>query len=190
MTLLVDIGNIGSCQLIIPCCRFLEATPMPQPLSVPLRQEIVRRHQQGLPLTQIAAALAIPYGTVRKIWRLYRRRGLERLAPDYGGQGRPVPSSTRELLRIACEIKREHPAWGTGLIRLRAPPARPWGSHPLGAQPPSRFRSSRSPSTAAPPCGHCGGRPSRPSPRDLASRRRRERPAGHRPAHLLAHRDR
>src|SRR5262249_27488802 len=109
VTLLVDIGNMGFCQLMIPCCRFPEATPMPQPLSVPLRQEIVRRHQQGLPLTRIAADLAIPYGTVRKIWRLYRRGGLERLAPDYSHQGRPVPSNTRELLRIACEIKREHP---------------------------------------------------------------------------------
>lgn len=36
-------------------------------------------------------------------------RGLERLGPDYGRQGRLVPSSTRE-------IKRDHPTWGAGLI--------------------------------------------------------------------------
>ena len=78
----------------------------------------MRRHQQGIPLTRIAAELAIPYGTVRNIWRLFRRHGLERLAPDHGRLGRPVAASTIELLRIACELKRDHPTWGAGLIRL------------------------------------------------------------------------
>ena len=92
---------------------------MPRPLSVPLRQEIVRRRQQGLLLTQIAADLAIPYGTVRNIWRLYRRHDREGLAPDYRSCGRPVPPPIQELLRIACDLKREHPVWGAGLIRLQ-----------------------------------------------------------------------
>jgi len=92
---------------------------MPCPLPVPLRQEIVHRHQQGLPLTQIAADLAIPYGTVRNIWRLCRRRGLDGLAPNYHSCGRRVPPHIQELLRIACDLKREHPAWGAGLIRLQ-----------------------------------------------------------------------
>ena len=104
---------------------------MPRPLAVPLRQEIVRRHQQGTPLTRIAADLAIPYGTVRKVWRLYRRGGLERLDPGYCRRGRPVPPSTQQLLRIACDLKRDHPAWGAGLIRLRLRP------HAHGAPIPS-----------------------------------------------------
>ena len=89
---------------------------MPCPLPVPLRQEIVRRHQQGIPLTRIAADLAIPYGTVRKVWRLFRRHGLDGLIPRYRGHGRPVPPATRELLRIACELKREHPAALEGVV--------------------------------------------------------------------------
>ncbi len=97
---------------------------MPRPLSVPLRQEIVRRHEQGFPLTQIAAELAIPYGTVRKIWRLYRRRGLDRLSPNYRSCARPVPTRTRELLAIACDLKREHPAWGAWLDPTPAPQPR------------------------------------------------------------------
>ena|GEM_PF-1449957 len=92
---------------------------MPRPLSVPLRQEIVRRRQQGLPLTQIAADLAIPYGTVRNIWRLYRRHDREGLAPDYRSCGRPVPPPIQKLLRTACDLKREDPVWGAGLIRLQ-----------------------------------------------------------------------
>ena len=85
----------------------------------PLRQEIVRRRQQGIPLTQIAVDLAIPYGTVRNIWRLYGRHDRDGLAPDYRSCGRPVPPRIQELLRIACDLKREHPAWGAGLIRLQ-----------------------------------------------------------------------
>ena len=104
---------------MIPHRWFTEATHMPCPLPVPLRQEIVRRHQQGIPLTGIAADLAIPYGTVRKVWRLFRRHGLDGLDPRSRGHGRPVPPATQELLRVACELKREHPTWGAGLIRLR-----------------------------------------------------------------------
>jgi hypothetical protein len=92
---------------------------MPRPLSVPLRQEIVRRHQQGLPLTQIAADLAIPHGTVRNIGRLYRRQATQGLAPNYRSCGRPVSPRTQKLLHLACDLKREHPAWGAGLIRLQ-----------------------------------------------------------------------
>jgi hypothetical protein len=69
MTLLMGMGNMSSCQPMNFRRWLLEATPLPRPLSVPLRQEIVRRHLPGLPLTRIAAELAIPYGTVRKAWR-------------------------------------------------------------------------------------------------------------------------
>ena len=85
---------------------------MPRPLSVPLREEIVRRHRQGHPLTRIAADLAIPYGTVRNIWRRARRHDGEGLAPDYRSCGRPVHPRAQELLRIACDLKRDHPTWG------------------------------------------------------------------------------
>src|SRR5215470_1794894 len=104
-------GNIGTGQQLIPFLGAPEATPMPRPLSVPLREEIVQRHQQGHPLTQIAAELAIPYGTVRNIWRLSRQPDRQGLAPDYRSCGRPVPPQTQELLQLACELKREHASW-------------------------------------------------------------------------------
>ncbi len=119
VTSLIGMVNISIGQQLISLPDASEATPMPRPLSVPLRQEIVRRRQQGLPLIQIAADLAIPYGTVRNIWRLYRRHDREGLAPDYRFCGRRVPPPIQELLRIACDLKREHPVWGAGLIRLQ-----------------------------------------------------------------------
>ena len=163
---------------------------MPRPLSVPLRQEIVRRCQQGLPLTRIAADLAIPYGTVRNIWRLFRRHDGEGLAPNYRSCGRPVPPRIQELLQIACDLKREHPAWGRGLIRLQLREHAAQRSLPSVRSLQLRLHPSWSPSAAAPPRTHCGGPPSGPSPRDLASRCRRECAVGRRPAHLLADGDR
>src|SRR5262245_58544952 len=119
----MNTGNIGLRRPMIPLTRSSEATPMPRPIPLPTRLEVVRRHQQGTPLTRIAAELAISYGAAREIWGRYRLGGLERLAPDYRAAGRPVPPSTRELTRIACELKRDHPTWGAGRIRLelRAP---------------------------------------------------------------------
>jgi hypothetical protein len=55
--LVVDMGNMGSCQPIIVCCRLLEAAPLPQPLAVPLRRQMVRGHPQGLLLTRIDGEL-------------------------------------------------------------------------------------------------------------------------------------
>src|SRR4051794_6052184 len=101
--------NIGIGQQLMPSLESSEATPMPRPLSVALREEIVRRHRQGHPLTRIAADLAIPYGTVRNIWRRARRQDGEGLAPDYRSCGRPVHIRVQELLRVACDLKRDHP---------------------------------------------------------------------------------
>src|SRR5271157_2449467 len=100
VTSLIGMVNISIGQQLIFLPDASEATPMPRPLSVPLRREIVRRRQQGLLLTQIAADLAIPYGTVRNIWRLYRRHDREGLAPDYRSCGRPVPPPIQRFFRV------------------------------------------------------------------------------------------
>ena len=50
---------------------------MPRALPVPIREEIVRRHQQGEELAVIAVELGLSYHTVRQIWRLYRTRGAD-----------------------------------------------------------------------------------------------------------------
>lgn len=92
---------------------------MPRALPVPLREEIVRRHQLGQDLAAIAAELHLSYHTVRQIWRLYRTHGAAGLIPRYHAGARAAPPSAGAILQQACELKRLHPTWGAGLIRLQ-----------------------------------------------------------------------
>src|SRR3954453_22863751 len=96
----IIMDNIGMGQQLSRSTRAPEASPMPRPTSVPLRQEILRLSQSGIPLTRIAADLVIPYGTVRNICRLPRREQPRDLAPDYRSCGRPVLDLTRRLLDV------------------------------------------------------------------------------------------
>src|SRR3954447_25747682 len=92
---------------------------MPRALPVPTREEIVRRHQHGEELAAIAAELQLSYSTVRQIWRLFRIRGVEGLTPRYQACGHAAPASNAPIFEHACELKRLHPTWGAGLIRLQ-----------------------------------------------------------------------
>jgi hypothetical protein len=91
---------------------------MPRALSVPIREEIVRRHQQGQGLTTIALELHLSYYTVRQIWHLYRTHGAAGLKPRYHACARAAPPNHAAVLQQACELKRLHPTWGAGLIRI------------------------------------------------------------------------
>lgn len=91
---------------------------MPQPLPFPLRQELVRRHQQGETLLAIAQSMNAPYPTVRNWWRRYRHAGDAGLQTHYDRCGPQAPKAGRPLQQAALALKREHPTWGAGLIRL------------------------------------------------------------------------
>jgi hypothetical protein len=91
---------------------------MPRALPVPIREEIVRRHQHGQELTTIAAELRLSYHTVRQIWRLYGMHGAAGLIPRYHACARTAPPNHAAILPQACELKRLHPTWGAGLIRI------------------------------------------------------------------------
>ena len=182
--------NISIGQQLISLPDASEATPMPRPLSVPLRQEIVRRRQQGLPLTRS-----------RPTWQ-------SPMARSGTSGGCTADTIARDWLpTIAPVVVRSPSNPGTAPHRLRsqaqntpsgcradptpAPQALARSRPPLGSKSPTRLRPSRSQSAAAaPPCRIRRGPPSSPTPRDLASRRRRECAVSHRPAHLLADGDR
>lgn len=91
---------------------------MPQPLPFPQRQELVRRHQQGEPLTAIAASLNAPYPTVRHWWRRFRLEREAGLQTHYDRCGPKEPKAGSLLHQAALALKREHPQWGGGRIRL------------------------------------------------------------------------
>jgi hypothetical protein len=61
--------------------------------------------------------LGVPLATVRGLLVRFRRRGIEAIAPDYhhpfGDEG-VLP----EPLRRALGLRRDHPTWGAGMIRL------------------------------------------------------------------------
>ena len=92
---------------------------MPQAWPLALREQIVQRHQQGEPLTEIAAALKVPYRTVRRWWPRYQQEGSEGLHSPYAHCGPNGPNEPPAVPAAALELKREHPSWGAGLIRLQ-----------------------------------------------------------------------
>jgi hypothetical protein len=92
---------------------------MPRALAVPVREEIVRRHQQGQELAAIAVELHLSYNTVRQIWRLYRTHGPAGLTPRYHACARTTLPSHIPIIQHACELKRLHPTWGAPLIHLK-----------------------------------------------------------------------
>ena len=95
---------------------------MPQALAVDLRRTIVERHRAGASLPAIAREMELSPWTVRTLWRRYRDRGEAGLLPDYAACGRPGP-------RHAPALRRAHPGWGAGLIRIEL--AARFPDHPL-----------------------------------------------------------
>lgn len=90
---------------------------MPAALPVPLRQQMARLHAEGHRLTEIAVQLEVRYRTVRSWWRRYCREGDAGLRPHYercGPRGPRAPA----VHAAALALKREHPTWGAGLIRV------------------------------------------------------------------------
>jgi hypothetical protein len=88
---------------------------MPKPIAVAIRRQIVDRREQGERLNRIAADLSMPYESVRKVWRLYRREG--RIHPNYQACGKRGVKASQRVYRAAIWLKVLHPTWGAPLIR-------------------------------------------------------------------------
>jgi len=91
---------------------------MPRALPLATRQDIIERHLRGQTLAQIATDLGIPYVTVRALWRAFRNRGSDGLAIGYHACGSSTPAYPDAVRRRACRLRREHPKWGAGRIRV------------------------------------------------------------------------
>lgn len=90
---------------------------MPAPVPLPLRQAIWTRHQQGASTSELAEQFGLAPRTVRGLIRRARERGVEGLTPDPTHSNRlsPSPYPAREA---ALQLRREHPAWGAGMVRV------------------------------------------------------------------------
>ena len=91
---------------------------MPRPIPVPIRQAMFRLWKKGRATRQIAESLGLPRSTVRRLLQRFRLHGTDGLSPDYWhpSVAEAVPS---EPLEAAMSLRREHPTWGAGLIRVQ-----------------------------------------------------------------------
>lgn len=84
------------------------------------RVEIVERHLAGETLAQIAKSLNLSVYTVRHWWRAYRHGGWAALEPQAKGPPPVGPLGRFDPMvkYVALRLKREHPTWGTAILRL------------------------------------------------------------------------
>jgi hypothetical protein len=106
---------------------------MPRAVPAATRQDIVERHNRGQTLPQIAAELGLPFVTVRALWRAFRDDGPDGLVTGYHACGSATPAYPESVLRRACRLRRLHPRWGAGRIRVEL----------LESLPPDRVPSVR-----------------------------------------------
>src|SRR6516225_4883056 len=89
---------------------------MPHPIPVPVRQVILRRAEQGQSAGLIARSLGLVARTVRQLLQRLRNHGPNALATSYSG--RPHPPQSRTFIEEAIQLRRLHPTWGAGLVRV------------------------------------------------------------------------
>lgn len=91
---------------------------MPHSIPRPVRQLIVERAEQGQSVGLIARCLGLVPRTVRRLVQRLRVRGQDALATSYPNRPYPHPPQFRALLDEALQLRRAHPTWGAGLVRV------------------------------------------------------------------------
>lgn len=84
------------------------------------RVEMVERHRAGEAIDHIAQSLNRSKYTVRHWWRAYRDGDWAALEPQPKGPPMvgPLGHFDRLVKYVALRLKREHPTWGTAILRL------------------------------------------------------------------------
>ena len=91
---------------------------MPPPIPVPVRQLIIQRAKQGQSAGLIASSLGLASRTVRRLVQRVRRQGPNALATSYPRRPYSHPPQFRALVEEALQLRRAHPTWGAGLVRV------------------------------------------------------------------------
>lgn len=89
---------------------------MPAALSTGIRREIVERREGGDSFVSIAVGLNVSYSAVRNVYQRYVKT--KRLTPAYDRCIHTEVRRDQAVYSAAVEMKRVHPSWGAGLIRV------------------------------------------------------------------------
>jgi transposase len=93
-------------------------TTMLRAIAVPQREKIIKLYQKGKSLEVVAQQLNLSVWTVRKIWQRYRDEVKAELEINYQRCGRSGVRSPELIYKEALKVRKEHPKWGAGLIRV------------------------------------------------------------------------
>ena len=91
---------------------------MPPPTPVPVRQLIVQHAAQGQSAGWIARSLGLAARTVRQLVQRLRVRGPNALVASCPRRPYRHPPQFRALIDEALQLRRAHPTWGAGLVRV------------------------------------------------------------------------
>lgn len=92
---------------------------MPRAVSLPQRQKIWERAQQGHSPSDIATDLGLKPDTVRRLIARFRKLGADGLRPGYDRCGkRSNPAAPSPMIAAAETLRRQHASWGGGIIRV------------------------------------------------------------------------
>lgn len=96
----------------------LNKITMGQATSLLHRKSIVELRKQGKTHAAISQELSIPISTVKVIWLRYKAHGEQGLATRYHNSGVRAKRSPAAIYRATMWLKRLHPGWGAGRIRV------------------------------------------------------------------------
>ena len=91
---------------------------MPPPVPFPVRQAVWSRFRDGQDAPTIADALGLSPRTVRRLIQRFRSEVSDPLATSHHRCGLATPKPDAALVQRVLELRREHPTWGAGLIRV------------------------------------------------------------------------
>ena len=91
---------------------------MGQATPLAIRKEIILLRESGKKHAQISQELNLPFATVKYIWGSYKREGQQGLLTKYANCGPKTMRSEAKMYRATLWLKRLHPKWGAGRIRL------------------------------------------------------------------------
>lgn len=91
---------------------------MPSPIPMPVRRAIFQRYRKGVSVSKLAEELELSERTVRHLVRRFASRGQSALAPDYARCATKTAATAKAMYHRAVDMRRQHPSWGAGLIRV------------------------------------------------------------------------